>query len=315
MKEGCPDAAVASEAACDAWDHEDIEALVTLEPIGPLRYRSRFGDPNLNGRSYGGQILGQATMAATLSVPEDRQVSVLQLLFLSGANPDQRIEFEVRILQEGKRFSSRHVLGIQGDGKTVLSAHASFCTSQQGPQHSAPRFEPQQIPERLPRLTVIPPAIMQQLRPLGPYSDQIKPCMDFRMPDVERQLSAETAQARLEFWLRGVLPLSSRSRAQAAVFAYLSDWWLNFSSIGSHLLELRSREPLYVSSLNHCIWFHRAFSPDAWMHVETESPCASAGRGLSIAHVRDREGLMLATLTQETLMVHSGAPMRSSLRP
>jgi len=64
-------------------------------------------------------------------------------------------------------------------------------------------------------------------------------------------------------------------------------------------------EPLYLSSLNHGIWFHRAFSPDGWMHFETESPCSEGGRGLSIARIHDRNGAMLATSIQETLMVHS----------
>jgi acyl-CoA thioesterase II len=87
MDQSRPDAVIPSEAPCDAWDQQDIQALVSLEPTGPLRYRSRYGDANLNGRSYGGQILGQAMMAATLSVPEDRQASALQLLFLSGPSP------------------------------------------------------------------------------------------------------------------------------------------------------------------------------------------------------------------------------------
>ncbi|WP_454634477.1 acyl-CoA thioesterase [Bradyrhizobium cenepequi] len=64
----------------------------------------------------------------------------------------------------------------------------------------------------------------------------------------------------------------------------------------------------YLSSLNHCIWFHRPFSPDDWMHVETESPCAQGGRGLSIARVHDRTGAMIATTAQETLMAHSVSP-------
>jgi len=41
------------------------------------------------------------------------------------------------------------------------------------------------------------------------------------------------------------------------------------------------------------------------MHFETESPCAEGGRGLSIARIHDRNGAMLATSIQETLMVHS----------
>jgi acyl-CoA thioesterase-2 len=161
-------------------------------------------------------------------------------------------------------------------------------------------------PESLPELTTIPDVLMQQLRPLGPYSRLVKPGIDFRIPNIERQLSAATAQSRLRFWLRGRHPLTAGSRAQQAVFAYLSDWWLNFSSVSGHLRNLQSMEPLYLSSLNHCIWFHRAFSPDGWMHFETESPCAEGGRGLSIARIHDRTGSMIATAVQETLMAHPG---------
>jgi hypothetical protein len=80
-----------------------------------------------------------------------------------------------------------------------------------------------------------------------------------------------------------------------------------FSSLGCHLRDVQPQQPLYIASLNHCIWFHRAFSPDQWMHFESESPGAEGGRGLSIARIHDRNGLMLATATRETLMVHPGA--------
>ncbi|WGS18766.1 thioesterase family protein [Bradyrhizobium sp. ISRA464] len=188
----------------------------------------------------------------------------------------------------------------------MLSAQATFCAPQPGPRHAV-SFAPPEDPKSLPDLTMIPDALMAQLRPLGPYSPQIKPSMDFRIPEIEHQLSAATAGPCLRFWIRCRQPLAAGSRAQAAVFAYLSDWWLNFSSVGGHLRDLQSRTPLYLSSLNHCIWFHRAFSPDAWMHVATESPSSNGGRGLSVAHVHDRDGTMLATSIQETLMVHPDA--------
>lgn len=297
-----------NDKACADWDELNIEALVALEQTGPGCYRSRFGDGNLNGRSYGGQILGQAMMAATLSAPDDRPASVLQLLFLRGADPGQPIEFKVNSLQDGKRFSSRHVVGVQGDGRVVLDAHATFCVPQAGPRHAVSLLTMTENPESLPELTTIPDGLMRQLRPLGPYSRYVKPAIDFRIPDIERQLSAATAQSRLRFWLRGRQPLAVGSRAKQAVFAYLSDWWLNFSSVGGHLRDLQSKEPLYLSSLNHCIWFHRAFSPDGWMHFDTESPCAEGGRGLSIARIHARDGSMLATSTQETLMAHPAEP-------
>ena len=140
---------------------------MSLEPVDVLRYRSRFGDANLNGRSYGGQILGQAMMAATLSVPEDRPATVLQLLFLRGANPGQRIEFEVKALQEGKRFSSRLILGFQSDGRTVLGAHATFCAPLLGPKHAGASMATEN-PESLPELRRLPASLMKHLRPLGP---------------------------------------------------------------------------------------------------------------------------------------------------
>lgn len=217
--------------ACDQWDNKAAEALVSLDAIAPLRYRSRFGDGNLNGRSYGGQILGQAMMAATLSAPEDRPAAMLQLLFLRGADPTRRITFDAQILQDGKRFSSRHIFGSQGGGQPVLSAQATFCAPQPGPRHAA-SFAPSEDPESLPDLTMIPDALMAQLQPLGPYSQDIKPSLDFQIPEIKRQLSAATAGPRLRFWIRCREPLAAGSRAQAAVFAYLSDWWLNFSSVG-----------------------------------------------------------------------------------
>ncbi|MGQ3071119.1 MAG: hypothetical protein ACT7A5_08710 [Ferrovibrionaceae bacterium] len=35
----------------------------------------------------------------------------------------------------------------------------------------------------------------------------------------------------------------------------------------------------YVASLNHAIWFHRPVRPERWLHVESRSPTAVAGRG------------------------------------
>ena len=183
-------------------------------------------------------------MAASLSAPKDRPASAFQLVFLRGADPTRRIDFEVRVLQEGKRFSSRHVLGVQSDGRAVLSAHATFGAPLPAPGHAAPSTAREEDPESLQELTTLPSALMEQLRPLGPYSNHVKPCMDFRIPDIERQLAAKTAQSRLRYWLRGKRPLASGTRAQAAVFAYLSDWWLNFSSLGGHLRDLQSHEPL-----------------------------------------------------------------------
>ena len=288
-------------AALPVWDETDLPALLTLEQIAPLRYVSCFGDSNLNGRAYGGQVLGQAMMAACMSVDPLRRPTLLQFLFLQGTDPARPIDFEVTPLQDGKRFSSRHIRGLQ-DGKPVLDANASFSTTLDSPEHAAASTAGNSDPERLPPQLGVPERWQAGLLKLGGYSINGKPSLDFRIPDLEAQLDPVTAEPRLDFWLKTRSSLPPGMAMQAAAFAYLSDWWLNFSSLCSHMRELSGDRRLYISSLNHNIWFHRSCLADEWLFFRSRSASASDGRGLSVALVHDRAGKLVATTSQECLM-------------
>jgi acyl-CoA thioesterase II len=54
-------------------------------------------------------------------------------------------------------------------------------------------------------------------------------------------------------------------------------------------------------SLDHSIYFHNpwAFRADEWMLTEMESPWAGEGRGLAIQKIWSKDGLLIATCTQE----------------
>ena len=288
-----------------AWDELDLGALLALDPLGESRWRSRMGDANRNGRSYGGQALGQAMMAACMGVPEDRDATLLQFLFLQGSMPGEAIDFDVTTLQEGKRFTSRHIRGAQSGGRMVLDAQATFAMPLDAPEHEDPpdsRLRDED-PERLPTLDDAPASWVEGMDKLGSYENISKRCMDFRIPDIDRQIGPEHARAGLRFWMRARQPLPPGvPGVNAAAFAYLSDWWLNFSSLAGHIRAMPAGRRLYLSSLNHNVWFHRPFSPNEWMHFDCHSPVAAAGRGLSIARVHDRAGRHVASLTQECLM-------------
>ncbi|MDP9900961.1 acyl-CoA thioesterase [Variovorax ginsengisoli] len=286
------------------WNEADLPALLTLEQTGPRTYRNRHGDANLNGRSYGGQSLGQALMAASLSAPPDRRATAMQFMFLQGSMPDRAIDFEVTPLQDGKRFSSRHVRGTQG-GRMLFDAQVSFALPLDAPEHQAQAHAQGARPEDLPALPDLPLPWESGLRRLGGYSLREKACIDFRVPDVQTQVAPEAATTRLRYWLKARYPLPATPGMHASAFAYLSDWWLNFSSLGAHVKGLEDDRRLYVASLNHCIWFHRPFAPDDWLYVDTHSPCAAEGRGLSIASVHDRSGTLVASATQECLMAYA----------
>jgi len=75
------------------------------------------------------------------------------------------------------------------------------------------------------------------------------------------------------------------------------------ASISTSAFDIGSRK-LYISSLNHALWLHRPVRADEWLHVETQSPCAASGRGLSVARFHDLQGRFVASGTQECLMVY-----------
>jgi len=287
------------------WNELDLCALLSLEGLGAGRWRSRHGDSNLNGRSYGGQLLGQTMMAAQMGVPIGREASMMQFLFLQGAIPQEPVDFRVTELQEGKRFSSRHVRATQGNGRTVLDAQVTCALPLDAPAHADASTAPVgESPEDLPTLEEVDPALIRNITRLGGYSQDRKPSIEFRIPDPSQQLSSSCMSGRFRFWIRAMQPLPDDARIHAAAFAYISDWWLNFSSLGLHLRDIAERQ-LYVSSLNHAIWLHRPFRADQWMHVHSTSPISAAGRGLSIGVVHDLQGRQLASMTQECLMAYT----------
>lgn len=287
------------------WDELHIDKLLALDAAGPGRWRTRHGDANLNGRSYGGQLLGQAMMAALNEMPPGREATMMQFLFMQGAMPQEALELQVTALQDGKRFTSRHVRAAQGNGRAVLDAQVTAAVPLSAPANEPPSpLPPGEQPEDLPGLDEVDPSLVRGIQRLGGYSEDRKPSIEFRIPEATAQLSPATMNGRFRFWMRATQPLPADARIHAAAFAYLSDWWLNFSALGWHLRDLGTRK-LYIASLNHAIWLHRPVRADQWLHVDSVSPCATAGRGLSVATVHDRAGQSVASLTQECLMAYA----------
>lgn len=277
---------------------------LALEPTGPGRWRSRHGDANQNGRSYGGQLLGQAMQAALMEAPAQRAPTMMQFLFLQGALPEQPIDFEVRRLQEGKRFTSLQVRGGQGE-RTVLDAQVTCALPLRGPAHAEPStVPPGERPGDLATLEDVPEALRDRIALMGGYGRDCNPAIAFRIPDAVRQLSGTTAGRHFRYWMKVPQPLPDDSRLQASAFAYLSDWWLNYCILAPHLARAGERG-MYISSLNHALWLHAAPRADRWLHVAARTAHAANGRGLAIAQYHDEQGRHIATATQDCLVTYT----------
>lgn len=290
-----------------SWNELNIEHLLELREIEPGYWRAYRGDPNLNGRSYGGQLLAQAMTAGMKGVPDARQPTMMQSLFVQGAMPQHPLDLQVTPLQDGKRFSSRHVRASQGNGRVILDAQVTCAVALESPSHETPSGAPVgERPEELSRFADLDPALYRGLDRLGGYSEDRKPSIEFRIPDPARQFSPDAMDGRFRFWMRATHALPDDPRIHAAAFAFMSDWWVNFCTLGLHLNEVETKgRRLYISSLNHAIWLHQRFRVDRWMHVDTRSPASGSGRGFCTAAVHDREGRAVASMTQECLMVYA----------
>lgn len=285
-----------------AWDGRSLADLMALDANGATTFRTRCGDANAHGRAYGGQILGQALMAAARTVPEDRACTAMQFMFLQGTLWDEALDLEVTPLQDGKRFSSRHVRGVQRLSRFVLDAQLSFAVSIDAPEHGTPPTAALEDPETLPAAAEFPPEWAAAVQRAVGYEIASTPAIDFRFAAPPERLRLTLPEPRIRFWVKTRERLPNDPILHAAVFAYLSDWWLNYPATGGHQPEAEARGGLYVASLNHAIWLHRPLRADEWLHFDSVSPAAASGRGLCVARVHDRHGMLVASATQECLM-------------
>lgn len=110
--------------------------LLDLVPIGDDHFQGEsedLGFPNV----FGGQVLGQALMAASRTV-ENRLPHSLHAYFLRPGNPRFAIDYEVQRVRDGGTFSVRRVIARQ-EGKEILTGSVSFQIEEDGLEHHFPQ--------------------------------------------------------------------------------------------------------------------------------------------------------------------------------
>lgn len=105
--------------------------------------------------------------------------------------------------------------------------------------------------------------------------------------DPESFLQREGAAPERAIWMRLPSGAGAGLAEQAALLAYLSDYWLAGTAALPHALPMPGPD-LFMASLDHAMWFHRPAQVEDWMLFACESPSAQAGRGLSRALIYAR---------------------------
>src|SRR3954462_10293976 len=127
---------------------DDLVALLDLEVIEVNIFRGVSPDEQRQ-RVFGGQVAGQALVAAARSVdPDHGGVHSLHAYFLRPGDPTIPILYEVDRIRDGRSFTTRRVVAIQ-HGKAIFNLSASFQRAEAGLTHQLPMPEvppPEEVP-------------------------------------------------------------------------------------------------------------------------------------------------------------------------
>ena len=278
-----------------------VDALVKvleLEPIEVNIFRGTSPDVDVQ-RVFGGQVAGQALVAASRTVEPDRRVHSLHAYFLRPGDPAVPILYEVDRIRDGRSFTTRRVVAIQ-HGKAIFNLSASFHVEEAGYDHAAPMPEGVPAPESLPdfgtRWRPILGSTPEGLR----WLERPRP-IDTRHVDLPASPERGPMPPFNNVWLRadGVLP--DDPVLHACVVTYASDMTLLDTTLFPHGRSF-TQPDVMMASLDHAMWFHRPFRADDWLLYDQDTPAASGGRGLARGLFFDRHGATVASVVQEGLI-------------
>ena len=278
-----------SQSAVDA-----LVKLLDLEPIEVNLFRGISPDEERQ-QVFGGQVAGQALVAAARTVESERRVHSLHAYFLRRGDPTVPILYEVDRIRDGRSFSTRRVVAIQ-HGKAIFNLQASFQVHEEGLEHEATMPEvtaPEDLPDFATRMK--PYATV-----MGEWYVRPRP-IDTRNVDwnpTDRQRSLPPYQ---RVWLRadGVLP--DDPVLHTCVLTYASDMTLLDTALLPHGGGWDD-DGLFMASLDHAMWFHRPFRADEWLLYDQDTPSASHGRGLGRGEIFTADGHLAVTVVQEGLI-------------
>jgi acyl-CoA thioesterase-2 len=279
-----------------ASDFEELLAILDLRRTDDSTFLGSHPSKN-PVRTFGGQMMAQAFVAAGRTVPAQLPPSAISVHFIAGGDPARDLEFRVVRLRDERRFANRRVDVCQGD-ELLATAMVSYLSGGRGLEHSvAPPDVPG--PEELPKIDEL----------LRGYEETVPHFVEALRP-IEWRYANDPAWVmrdkggRLEYnrvWLKTEGALPDDPVLHAAAMLYSSDTTVLDSIITTHGLSW-GFDRIFAVTTNHSVWFHRPVRFDEWVLYSTTSPVAAESRGLGSGHFFDRSGQLLATVIQEGIV-------------
>ncbi len=276
----------------------DLEKLLKFLEVERIdKYLFIGQSPKRPSRIFGGQVLAQALSAAIRTVEEDRIAHSMHAYFLRPGNPKKQIVYEVDPIRDGRSFTTRRVVAKQ-DGRAIFNTSVSFHTEEDGLSHQI------DTPD------ITPPEELQSDHDFwhdmaSRYPDKfdaptVQP-IERRAVNRRDYLDPQPTKPEQHAWFRALGDLGDDRTRHQTVLAYMSDFALLGTALNPHPYTGYSSD-MQMASLDHALWFHRDFRADEYLLYSMDSPSAAGNRGFSRGSFYNREGVLIASTAQESLL-------------
>ncbi len=278
---------------------KDLLDLLDLEQIDVNMFRGVSPKEGWQ-RVYGGQVLGQALVAASRTVEEeDRTAHSLHGYFLRPGDTTIPILYKVDRIRDGRSFTTRRVVAIQR-GRPIFNMSASFQVAEQGLEH---QFDMPEVPG--PDECMTQRELFEKFRADMPeqMADRVERPQPIEMRFVEpiNEFKPEPMPPYQHTWIRTTDTMPDDIRLNQCLLAYQSDMTLIDTSYRPHAIGWGNPN-FQVASLDHAMWFHRPFKTDEWLLYAQDSPFSGGARGLSRGAFYSQSGELVASCAQEGLI-------------
>ncbi len=198
----------------------DLISILDLEPLEVNLFRGNSPKTSWQ-RVFGGQVIGQAMVAACRTV-EGRLPHSLHCYFILPGDPQIPIVYEVERLRDGKSYSTRRVTAIQ-HGNAIFSIMVSFHVEEQGTFHHQDKMPDVPPPEKLTAEEIAKQPMFREMPDfIRRYYESDRP-IELRPVELGRYFGQQIDDGRIHVWIRTASKLPDDPALHMCALAYASD--------------------------------------------------------------------------------------------
>lgn len=277
---------------------QNLLAILDLENLEQNLFRGRSPQSGWQ-RVFGGQVIGQALVAAQRTVSAERRVHSLHGYFMRPGDPEVPIIYEVDRIRDGRSFTTRRVVAIQ-HGHAIFSMSASFQVVEEGLEHFIEMPDIPKPDELMSEKKLAEQFIDHAPENVRKYWQRERP-IELRPVSLKHYLSKEKLEPKQNIWMRSTGKLPSDPAIHEAVLAYASDMTLLDTALYAHGGRVFDQK-IQTASLDHSMWFHRPLNIEDWHLYAQDSPNSSGARGFTRGGIYNQSGTLVASVAQEGLI-------------